>query len=392
MADPAETTDGTSRAPSGEPSEIPATAESASPVDLPSDVAAEPEERPIGMRPNPGWDLRNRAEELRPKLVEHYGKEKMRLGLARDDAAREAFSAEQAAKAADQQVKRQATEVASIEKELEETAQHLARAEQAVDLKVEEEAGEELAYLRERLRVATARRDHAEEQATRLRLEMARSNARVTELEQELQSLQDRTDRAEKTLDAMENKGDLIAQATISRDVSTQADRRADELEAAGKPEEAEEQRTFAEQMFREANALEVRAAAIVINESVLEVIPQPEPLADVVEAGLEGAAIAPGLVEPDLGADLVTASVDSAEADAVAAALAGIDGDEPDLEVAVIDAGPDVGLGSEPGMGSDLEAALADAGDPEPLAVVDEGLDAMAPDDPAPVDDADIG
>ena len=157
--------------------------------------------------------ITEQAKDLRKDLLEWHETRLTEVGIARDRAAREQYAAEQSAKSADIQVKREKADVAEMNKGAAELEASALAAEKKGDLRVAEENRELAADYRNSADIHAARARQAELDAAELREQAAQQARRVVELETQKSDLVKEGSEASAQLDKMEDQARLLDEA-----------------------------------------------------------------------------------------------------------------------------------------------------------------------------------
>jgi hypothetical protein len=240
-----------------------------------------------------GEDIDRQAATARAALDAHYRAESQRLAVARDEAARTAWSADQEAKAADQQVTRERRVHAEAEQRLQELERVAADPE--ADFEAAREAREALARARADVETAELRVDGATRAADQARTEAAAARAQVDELEGHQRDLGGLTARAERAIDRLEDQAALYREAGLYRESAALSAERVKEFEAAGDTEGAEKARQEGLESLRLAEQREQEAVEAAGSQTVLDDIPGATPGAPPVAPSADAAATGDG-------------------------------------------------------------------------------------------------
>lgn len=157
--------------------------------------------------------ITGQTKELRRDLLEWHETRLSEIGIARDRAAREQYAAEQSAKSADLQVKRENNEVEAMRKGAAELEAAAAAAEKKGDLRAAEEHRELAADYRNAGEIHAARARQAELDAADLRVQAAKHAQRVVELETQKSDLVDDGQAASEQIDLLEDQARLLREA-----------------------------------------------------------------------------------------------------------------------------------------------------------------------------------
>jgi hypothetical protein len=154
------------------------------------------------------WNLKPRIEALqteskstRRELADRYKTDETRLGIERDRVARDQYAADQAAKSADLQVKRDTNDAATEAKKAAEFEALAAKEERSGDRAAAEESREIAEVARVKQETHLARSRQATLDAAELRERAATHSRRVTELEVEREGLRSQAMKSEAELD-----------------------------------------------------------------------------------------------------------------------------------------------------------------------------------------------
>lgn len=221
-----------------------------------------------------GIALAGRASLIREATVRRFREETTRIGQARDDASRDLSSHEQEAKAAEAQVTGHEKELKTLNADLSRARARLAEAKRNAaddnDFNSVGDAEETVAMLRVRLESATFRRDRAADEAIGLREDAAEAKATVTRLDSELRATSERVAQADRLLDPLEEKADLLERAKGEQRISENSDERAMAARSAGNDREAANAEHLSRVARERAYELNRKAERVVVNSAAL--------------------------------------------------------------------------------------------------------------------------